>query len=394
MFFNTALKEENRSLRDELSSLNALYEDLKSKFSSLKTSNDNLENEKKELIRQIENLKAQNATQDTQSFVVNDSGEYEELASNLEVLFKSENQNLKSGLLDIQGNIAESTELARESLSASDEISQTYRKSSKSLESIVEDVAVLNSTSSEVNVVINELDKKARNISEALSLIKDVVLQTNILSLNAAVEAASAGEAGKGFAVVAGEVKNLANKTAEAAKNIEEVVKTIQNSVQLTNQKFDNITKSIEGISEKTTSYSSDMQRVFHLSDDTFRGLGKVTDRVFMSLAKLDHIIWKVNTYLSVAEHKQAFNFVDHKNCRLGKWYNEGLGRRYFSQTPSYPKLDRPHAIVHNGTHKVFDAIDGNSIDYPTAISALKEMEDASKEVFRLLDMMLSEVKH
>jgi len=173
------------------------------------------------------------------------------LASNLEVLFKSENQNLKSGLLDIQGNIAESTELARESLSASDEISQTYRKSSKSLESIVEDVAVLNSTSSEVNIVINELDKKAKNISEALSLIKDVVLQTNILSLNAAVEAASAGEAGKGFAVVAGEVKNLANKTAEAAKNIEEVVKTIQNSVQLTNQKFDNITKSIEGISEK-----------------------------------------------------------------------------------------------------------------------------------------------
>jgi len=70
------------------------------------------------------------------------------------------------------------------------------------------------------------------------------------------------------------------------------------------------------------------------------------------------------------------------------------LGRKYFSQTPSYPKLDRPHAIVHNGTHKVFDAINGNSIDYHTAISALKEMEDASKEVFRLLDMMLSEVKH
>ncbi len=394
MFFNIALKEENRSLRDELSLLRTSYEDLRTKFDSVRISNDNLEDEKKELVRQIEDLKAQNEIKNQSNVVSNDSSEYEELASNLEILFKSENQNLKAGLLDIQGNIAESTELARESLSSSDEISQTYKKSSKSLESIVDEVSVLNSTSSEVNIVINELDKKAKNISEALSLIKDVVLQTNILSLNAAVEAASAGEAGKGFAVVAGEVKNLANKTAEAAKNIEEVVKTIQHSVQLTNQKFDSITKSIEGISEKTTSYSSDMQRVFHLSDDTFRGLGKVTDRVFMSLAKLDHIIWKVNTYLSVAEHKQAFNFVDHKNCRLGKWYSEGLGKRYFSQTPSYPKLDRPHAIVHNGTHKVFDAINGNSINYPTAISALKEMEDASKEVFRLLDMMLSEVKH
>ncbi|MEA3553424.1 MAG: CZB domain-containing protein [Campylobacterota bacterium] len=111
-----------------------------------------------------------------------------------------------------------------------------------------------------------------------------------------------------------------------------------------------------------------------------------------MSLAKLDHVIWKVNTYLSVAKREPAFKFVDHKNCRLGKWYSEGLGKRYFSETPSYSQLDRPHSIVHNGTHHVFETIskDGD-LDYGTLLKSFKEMEDASGDVFKLLDKILHE---
>jgi len=112
-----------------------------------------------------------------------------------------------------------------------------------------------------------------------------------------------------------------------------------------------------------------------------------------MALVKLDHVIWKVNTYLSVAHKKEEFSFVDHKNCRLGKWYNEGIGKRYFANTPSYSQLDRPHSVVHNGTYKVFDAIkeESVSIDYEMAIDALSEMETASNSVFEILDRMLKE---
>ena len=71
---------------------------------------------------------------------------------------------------------------------------------------------------------MDEINKEVSSINEAIEVIDQIAFQTNILSLNAAVEAATAGEAGKGFAVVAGEVRNLASRSAEAAKEIKELV--------------------------------------------------------------------------------------------------------------------------------------------------------------------------
>jgi hypothetical protein len=108
-----------------------------------------------------------------------------------------------------------------------------------------------------------------------------------------------------------------------------------------------------------------------------------------MSLAKLDHILWKTNTYYSTATKEEKFKFVDHNSCRLGKWYNEGEGKEMFSKTPSYPKLNTPHATVHNGTHKVFDLIVEENIDTNALIAAFAEMEKGSDEVFAILDKIL-----
>ena len=71
---------------------------------------------------------------------------------------------------------------------------------------------------------MDEINQKVNSINEAITVIDQIAFQTNILSLNAAVEAATAGEAGKGFAVVAAEVRNLASRSAEAAREIKHLV--------------------------------------------------------------------------------------------------------------------------------------------------------------------------
>ena len=80
---------------------------------------------------------------------------------------------------------------------------------------------------------MDEINEKVEAINEAINVIDQIAFQTNILSLNAAVEAATAGEAGKGFAVVAQEVRNLANRSSDAAKEIKNLV---ENATQKTNE--------------------------------------------------------------------------------------------------------------------------------------------------------------
>ena len=96
-------------------------------------------------------------------------------------------------------------------------------------------------------IAMDEINSQVSSINEAISVIDQIAFQTTILSLNAAVEAATAGEAGKGFAVVAAEVRNLANRSAEAAKEIKTIV---ENATSKANDGKDIATNMIEGYEE------------------------------------------------------------------------------------------------------------------------------------------------
>ena len=104
--------------------------------------------------------------------------------------------------------------------SNSQNVSKMTQLSQKLLNSSIEGEKLANQTTASME----DISSQVSEINEAISVIDNIAFQTNILSLNAAVEAATAGEAGKGFAVVAGEVRNLANRSAEAAKEIKNIV--------------------------------------------------------------------------------------------------------------------------------------------------------------------------
>jgi methyl-accepting chemotaxis protein len=117
----------------------------------------------------------------------------------------------------------------------------------------------------ETTSAMEDINIQVNAINEAISVIDQIAFQTNILSLNAAVEAATAGEAGKGFAVVAGEVRNLANRSAQAAQ---EIKKLVEHAKEKANQGKDIATVMIKGYGE----LNENIVQTIHLITDVRNG--------------------------------------------------------------------------------------------------------------------------
>lgn len=129
---------------------------------------------------------------------------------------------------------------------------------------------------------MDEINQKVNSINEAISVIDQIAFQTNILSLNAAVEAATAGEAGKGFAVVAAEVRNLANRSADAAKEIKNLV---QEATMKANDGKTVSADMIDGYKELNKNISETIhiiEDVSRASKEQMTGIEQINDAVNM----------------------------------------------------------------------------------------------------------------
>ena len=125
--------------------------------------------------------------------------------------------------------------------------------------------------------MVSDLVSAAEKISEVSQIITDIAEQTNLLALNATIEAARAGEAGKGFAVVASEVKNLANQTAKATEEIEIQIRGIQDSSRTTAAIIREIGQIIAQVSEISTSISSAVEEQSSATREVSSNISGVT---------------------------------------------------------------------------------------------------------------------
>ena len=294
--------------------------------------------------------------------------------------------NINEQLQKVEDITAETGRNAEASLSAVETISRSLTNINENVHSVSE--------------VIVALISDSKKITESLSMITGIADQTNLLALNASIEAARAGDHGRGFAVVADEVKNLSEHTKSAALEVSKTLKAFNKRVEQMHLESKSSATLSQEIMEQVSSFH---HQFLDLSESAKASVGYTLyakDKTFGLLTKLDHIVYKQNGYVALENSQdcpqhQAIK-VDSHDCRLGKWYFEGIGHEKFRITSAYGKLDHPHNLVHQTTQNAYSisrqdwASDPQKLD--EIINQMGLAELASADVMQYIDEMVEEM--
>ncbi len=207
-------------------------------------------------------------------------------------------EQMNMAVLDISRN-------AGDAASNSDNMRDTATIGQNIVEQVVSSISQVQKNSMELRADMDKLRGETQNISQIMTVISDIADQTNLLALNAAIEAARAGEAGRGFAVVADEVRKLAEKTMSATTEVAAAIENIQQSSRRNMEQVDRAVTSIEeatGLAHTSGDRLRDIVEITTLSTDMVRAIATAAEQQSASTAQINETVEAVNnTFKDVA---------------------------------------------------------------------------------------------
>ena len=275
---------------------------------------------------------------------------------------------------------------------------RTAEDSSKAMEEAQRIISNLEELTQHINgntAAVETLQERTNEITEVVNLIKDIAEQTNLLALNAAIEAARAGEHGRGFAVVADEVRKLAERTQKATGEISISIQTLQQETGSISESADVMQEIADGATSKIENFKEVLVEFNHSAMTMDKHAEFLQNDLMVMLVKIDHILFKSNGFERVVNHEGASGIVDHKSCRLGKWYlNEA--KESFGRYSEYSQLDSYHASVHDCIIKSTEIASQKELkdnEKEKIKTYFTQVEEASVRLFELLDAMVGNYK-